>query len=159
MDFNKYDDVVEVKNYNGFIDRLGNFYKVSGKRTKIDSDSHNEWAEAYLKEKLDVKDFKVKPTASMLLTLSKLNGPASILINCFGFVYYSHDPFCHKPIIKAPDPKIANFKITEEQIDMLFKLMFINRENTDVLMDFEEGTITDYCGLDEGEKGKFKRLI
>lgn len=159
MDFNKYDDVVKIKNYNGFIDRLGNFYRVSDKRTKVDSDSHNEWAEVYLKEKLDIKDFRAKPTVSMLLSLSKLSGPASILINCYGFLYYSHDPFCHEPIIKAPDPKVANFKITEEQIDMLFRLMLINNEDTDILMDFEEGTITDYCGLDERGNNKCKRLI
>ena len=154
MDFNKYDDVVEIKNYNGFIDRLGNFYKVSSKKTNTDDDSHNEWAEKYMSEKLNIKNFNLKQTTSMLLALSKLRGPASILINCFGFVYYSHDPFCYKPVIKAPDPKIANFKITEEQVDMLFKLMFINRENIDVLMNFEEGTITDYCGLDDMESGK-----
>lgn len=159
MDFNKYDDVVEVRNYNGFIDRLGNFYKVSPKRTKMNSDSHNKWAEAFLREKLDIKEFKLNETASALLTLSRLNGPASILVNCFGYVYYSHDPICFKPIIKAPDPKIANFKITEEQIDLLFEIMLVNNENTDILMDFEEGTITDYCGLDEGENKKCKRLI
>ena len=158
MDFNKYDDVVEIKNYNGFIDRLGNFYKVSKKNTKVNSDSHNGWADAYIKEKLNISDFRLKPTASMLLALSKLNGPASILINCFGFVYYSHDPFCRKPIIKAPDPRIANFKITEEQIDMLFKIMFLNMENTDVLIDFEEGTIYDYCGIDDYENGIQKVL-
>ena len=158
MDFKKYDDAVEVKNYNGFIDRLGNFYKVSDKKSEINSDSHNKWAEAFLKEKLDVKSFKVWPTTSMLLALSKLNGPTSILINCFGYVYYSHDPFLYKPIIKAPDPHVANFKITEEQINMLFKLMLYNMENTDVLMDFEEGTIIDYCGIDERGKGKCKKL-
>ena len=158
MDFKKYDDVVEIKNYNGFIDRLGNFYKISDKKSKFNSNSHNEWAEAFLKEKLDVKNFKVRPTTSMLLALSKLNGPASILINCFGYVYYSHDPFIYAPIIKAPDPHVANFKITEEQIDMLFKIMLYNMENTDVLMDFEEGTIIDYCGIDERGKGKCKKL-
>ena len=158
MDFKKYDDVVEIKDYNGFIDRLGNFYKVSTRKTNPFEDSHNEWAEQYMKEKLNIKEFDFKQTTSMLLALSKLSGPASILVNCFGFVYYSHDPFCHKPIIKAPDSKIANFKITEEQVNMLFQVMFINMENTDVLMDFEEGTITDYCGLDDNGKEKQKIL-
>ena len=158
MDFNKYDDVVEIKDYNGFIDRLGNFYRVSDKKTDINSDSHNKWAETYLKEKLNINDFKVRPTTSMLLALSRLNGPASILINCFGFVYYSHDPFFHKPIIKSPDPRIANYKITEEQVDMLFKVMLINRENVNVLIDFEEGEIIDYCGIDDLEEGNQKVL-
>ena len=158
MDFKKYDDVVEIRNYNGFIDRLGNFYKVSDKKTKIDSDSHNNWAEAYIKEELNIKEFKVRPTASMLLALSNLNGPASMLFNCFGFVYYSHDPFCYKPIIKAPDSRIANYKITEEQINMLFKIMFINNEDIDILIDFEEGKIIDYCGIEEKGKRKCKKI-
>ena len=159
MDFKKYDDVIEIKNYNGFIDRLGNFYKVSNKKSNSCDDSHNIWAEAYMKEKKKITDFKLNPTASALLSLSKLNGPASILINCFGFVYYSHDPFCYLPIIKAPDPKLANYKITKEQIDMLFKMMFVNMENTDILIDFEEGTILDYCGIDERGNNKCKKLI
>ena len=158
MDFKKYDDVMEIKNYNGFIDRLGNFYKVSKKKNNVNSDSHNLWAEAYMKEKKDLKDFKFNPTASALLSLSKLNGPASILVNCFGFVYYSHDPFYHFPIIKAPDPKLANFKITKEQIDTLFEIMFVNMENTDILMDFEEGDILDYCGMEESNNDKCKIL-
>ena len=158
MDFNKYDDVVEIKDFNGFIDRLGNFYKVSKKKTNFNEDSHNEWAEVYMKEILKIKDFKLQPTTSMLLALSKLNGPTSILINCFGFVYYSHDPFCYKPIIKAPDYKIANHKITEEQVNTLFKIMLLNMENTDVLMDFEEGILTDYCGFDDIDHGMQKKL-
>lgn len=158
MDFKKYDDVMEIRDYNGFIDKLGNFYKVSHKKNTVEDDSHNLWAEAYMKEKKLLNGFRFNPTASAILTLSKLNGPASILVNCFGFVYYSHDPFYHLPIIKAPDPKLANFKISKEQIDMLFEMMLVNMEDTDVLMDFEEGTILDYCGMEESNNNKCKIL-
>lgn len=158
MDFKKYDDVMEIRDYNGFIDKLGNFYKVSHKKNIAEDDSHNLWAEAYMEDKKLLKGFKFNPTASAILTLTKLDGPASMLINCFGFVYYSHDPFYHLPIIKAPDPKIANFKITSEQIDTLFEMMLVNMENTDVLMDFEEGTILDYCGVDDRKCVKCKKI-
>ena len=118
-DFNKYDDVMEIYRYEGFIDRYGNFYKVCKRGEKITDehgrvrDSHNRWAEAYLREKMNIKDFKFNPTASALFTLTSLNGPAEILIHCFGYVYYSHDPLYYKPIIKVPNPKIANYKATE----------------------------------------------
>lgn len=159
-DFNKYDDVIEINRYEGFIDRNGYFYKVCKRGEKITDesgrvrDSHNKWAEAYLKDKMNIKDFKFNPTASALFTLTKLNGPAEILIHCFGFVYYSHDPYYFKPIIKTPNPKIANYKATEEQLDMLFSIMVMNKENTNIgiFMGEEE----DYLGRDDIEN--YKRI-
>ena len=116
-------------------------------------DSHNKWAEVYLKEKLNIKNFKFNQTASALLTLAALNGPSEILIHCFGYVYYSHDPIYFKPIIKIPDPKIANYKVTEEQLDMLFYLMILNKENTNIPIFFNDEDI-DYLGRDDNESYK-----
>ena len=132
FDFTKYDDVTQINRYEGFIDRNGNFYKVCKRGEKITDekgmirDSHNLWAEAFLKEKLSVKNFKFNPSVSELFALSSLNGPAEILIHCFGYVYYSHDPIYYKPIIKGPNPKIASYRITEEQLNTLFSVMLLN---------------------------------
>ena len=153
-DFNKYDDVMEIYRYEGFIDRYGNFYKVCKRGEKITDehgrvrDSHNRWAEAYLREKMNIKDFKFNPTASALFTLTSLNGPAEILIHCFGYVYYIHDPFYLKPIIKVPNPKIAKYKATEAQIDMLYSLALINKEPTDIPIFMGEDDV-DYLGRDD----------
>lgn len=158
-DFKAYDDATKVNRYEGFIDRNGNFYKVCkrGEKTTDEKgvlrDSHNKWAEVYLKEKLNIKNFKFNPTASALLTLTSLNGPAEILIHCFGYVYYSHDPIYFKPIIKIPDPKIASYKATEEQLDMLFYLMILNKENTNIPIFFNDEDI-DYLGRDDNESYK-----
>lgn len=158
-DFNKYDDALEVYRYEGFIDKNGYFYKAVKRGEKIFDDngkvrdSHNSWAEAYLREKLNIKEFKFNPTASALFSLTKLSGPAEILVHCFGFVYYSHDPVYYKPIIKVPDPKVANYKVTEEQLDMLYHLMTINKENTNIGIFFGEED-TDYLGRDDQDNYK-----
>ena len=148
FDFNKYDDAIDVKGYDGFIDKLGNFYKVCKKNKKANSDSHNVWAEKYIREKLKITDLKVNNTVSMLLGLSKLSGPAEVLINCFGYVYYSHDPFFHGPIIKIPNPKIAGYKVTEEQLDMLSMVMILNNEDTNIPIFFDDNEEYTYCDLD-----------
>ena len=150
LDFNKYDDVTQVYNYNGFIDKLGNFYKVSPKKTQAFKDNHNEWAQQFIKDKLNIKDFNFNPTVSALFTLTSLNGPAEILIHCFGYVYYSHDPYYYKPIINVPNPKISNHKVTQEQLDTLYLLMRLNNENTDIPIFYDEDEYTN-CDINEGD--------
>lgn len=154
FDFNKYDDVIETKGYDGFIDQRGYFYKVCPKNKKASEDSHNTWAEAYMREKLKMTDFKINNNISMLLGISKLNGPAEVLINCFGYVYYSHDPVYHGPIIKLPDPKIAKYKVTSEQLDTLYMIMVMNNENTDIPIFLDDSEEYTYCDSDEY---KYKR--
>ena len=149
FDFNKYNDAIEVKRFEGFIDRNGYFYKVVERGKNKNSDSHNKWAEQYLKEKINIKKFKFNPTASALLTLASLNGPAQILVDCFGFVYYSHDPDYFKPIIKVPNPKVSNYKVTEEQLNFLFLIMTANNENTNIPIFFNDEDEFDYSGVDE----------
>ena len=161
-DFNKYDDATQVNRFEGFIDRNGYFYKVAKRGEKITDekgrirDSHNLWAEAFLKEKMNITEFKFNPTASALFTLTKLNGPAEILIHCFGYIYYSHDPIYFKPIIKAPNQKIANYKATEEQLNTLYSIMFLNKEDTNISIFFCEEESYDYYG--EYEQNKIKIL-
>ena len=138
LDFKAYDDVMDVRGYDGFIDKFGNFYKVGLKSKKGYNDTHNEWAEQFIKEKLCIKEFKFNPTTSALFTLAKLRGPAEILVNCFGYVYYSHDPIYYNPIIKLPNPKIANLRATEEQYNTLFSIMLLHNENTNIPVLFDE---------------------
>lgn len=150
FDFNKYDDAALVNKYDGFIDRLGNFYKVAPRGLGILNskgevrDSHNEWAEHFMKEVLNIKKFKINPSISMVFTLSKLNGPAEILVNCLGYVYYSHEPVHYRPIIKVPNPKMFGFKVTNEQLDMLYSIMVLNKENTNINIFFAEDDYEDY---------------
>lgn len=154
LDFNKYDDAMEIKDYDGFIDRDGNFYKVCKKRKNMTDDSHNEWAEVFLKEKLSMSGFNFNPTASALFTLVSLSGPAEILVNCFGYVYYSHEPIYYKPIIKIPNPKISNYTVTEEQLNLLYMIMTYNHENTDIPIFYDDCDDYEYSQLDEENKHK-----
>lgn len=151
FDFNKYDDVTKVYRYNGFIAPDGSYYKVCSKNSDFRKDTHNMWAETFIKEKLNIKEFKFNPTASAIITLSKLSGPADILINCFGYVYYSHEPIYYKPIIKIPNPKMSGIKCSEEQLNTLYMLMLLNNEDTNnpILNGEDE---YNYCGYDEEPK-------
>ena len=158
FDFNKYDDAIKVFKFNGFIDELGNFYKVGLKKNKnFTSNFHNEWASKFIKENLNIKDFKFNPTTSALFTLVSLNSPSEILVNCFGYVYYSHDPLYYKPIIKIPNPKIANYKVTEEQLNMLYSIMTLNKEDTDISIFYDDNTLYNYTAIeDDGYQKKLK---
>ena len=149
FDFEKYDDLVLIKDYNGFIDRLGNFYRVCPKKCDMTCDSHNLWAEQYMKQKLKMEKINFNKTESLLFALTRLSSPTEILVNCYGFVYYSHDPLYFKPIIKVPNPKIANHKITEEQLDILFSIMMINNENTNIPIFYPDNEEFEYCGNDD----------
>ena len=156
IDFTPYTDINDVIGYDGFIDRLGNFYKVGLKSKKGYNDTHNVWAQKFMNEKLSIKDFKFNSkTTSALLALLTISGPAEMLVNCYGFVYYSHDPIYYQPIIKLPDPKIANFKATEEQLNMLFSIMLIHRENTNISIFMDEDC---YTYPDENENKLHKHV-
>lgn len=155
FDFTPYDDVANYNKYDGFFDQEGRFYKVKLRRSSMFSNGHNEWAEQYMKEH-NMSKLDIPHTYSALLNLSKLNGPAEVLINCYGFAYYGHDPIYYKPIIILPDPKIAGYKATSEQIESLFKIMLLNNEkpyNKEILID---SNILIYNGLDEEMEGKIR---
>lgn len=148
-------DISLCTKYDGFIDKYGNYYIVKEKRSTNSLLGHNEWAEQYMKEKkLNVTQFN--QTYSMLLALSKLNGPAEFLIHCYGYAYYSHDPILYKPIIMLPNPHISGNSATSDQIEALFKIMLFNNENPynkEILID---SNIYEYSGLDEEIGGKFR---
>ena len=148
FDFNTYDNILDMVGYNGFIDRLGNFYRVCKIKSGNINDSHNEWAIEYLKKVHNVNDLKFSPTNSALIELINLSGPAELLVNCFGFVYYSHDFIFHKPVIRLPNPKVANYKATEEQLNILFFLMRFSGEITDIPI-FNEEDVYSYEGQND----------
>ncbi len=152
LDFNKYDDAVVVKDYDGFIDKDGNYYKVVLRREKSFKDSHNIWAENFLKENIDINSLKLDLTYSTIFKLVELRGPAEVLINCLGFVYYSHDPISYKPIIKLPNPNVFGHRATEEQIDMLFNIMTYNQEDINIPIFYGDDDQYEYCGLDDSQR-------
>lgn len=158
LDFNKYNDVVQVKDYDGFIDRDGNYYKVVLRREKSYKDSHNIWAEKFLKEKIDIKNLKLNLNYSTIFKLIELKGPAEILINCLGFVYYSHDSIYYKPIVKIPNPKIFGKTVTDEQLDMLCNIMLCNKENIDIPILYGDTNEYEYCGLEDNQFDKKKKI-
>lgn len=146
-------DIALCTKYDGFIDKLGNYYIVKERRKSSLSSGHNEWAEQYMKHnKLNL----IGKTYSMLLSLSKLRCPADYLIHCFGFAYYSHDSLLYKPIIMLPNPNYFGNRATSEQIETLFQVMLFNKENPynkEILID---SNIYEYSGLDEEIGGRFK---
>lgn len=128
-DFKAYDDMLECCRYDGFFDTNGKYYKVKLRNSNMMIDSHNNWAEEFIKGKIDVSKINMKATNSLLFGLSRISGPASLLVHCYGFVYYSHDPIYHKPIIILPNEKIAGHRVTDQQLNSLFEMMMINKEN------------------------------
>lgn len=146
-------DVTLCKRYDGFIAPNGDYYIVKERRNTMSRIGHNEWAEEYLKEK-KLQTSESSKSYSMLLALSQLRGPAEILIHCYGFVYYSHDPFLYKPIVLLPKPKIFGNRATSSQMDTLFEVMLLNNEDPLNLEIFVDSNIYEYNGLEE--RGKMK---
>ena len=110
-----YNDVLQVCKYDLFINVDGEYFKVK-KTISKDKMNHNIWAEQYLNNINDNKDYNN-------LSMSE------ILIHKYGFVYYSHDGLLYKPIIKIPNPKYFNKSVNEKQLDSLFNIMMVNNEN------------------------------
>ena len=129
FDFNSYNKLEDISGYDGFIDPNGEFYRVKKKNSSDINFTHLTWSDAYLK--YDTKKLSVilKPSYSMLYILSQLKTKQDILIQVFGFVYYSHDHFTHEPIIIPPDPMYNDKSITSEQLDKLYEIMEMNKEN------------------------------
>lgn len=151
-DFTAYDDMLECYRYDGFFDPNGKYYKVKLRNSNMTLDSHNNWAEEFIKGKIDVSKIDIKASHSLLFGLSSINGPAALLVHCLGFVYYSHDPIYYKPIIILPNEKIAGHRVTEEQLNSLFEMMLINRENPYDNPMFLNDEDIEYNGLDNVKK-------
>lgn len=152
IDFNKYDDIALIKDYDGFIDSRGYFYRVCSRKDKSKSKiDHNLWAEVYIKKNID-KFKKINFINSGLFTFSKVSSPSDLLVNIYGFVYYSHDIDYHKPIIKIPNPKYNGCKMTREQDELLYTIMMLNNEQPENNPIFLEDNVYNYVGMEESSK-------
>lgn len=161
FDFKPYDDIITCSIYDGFFSPDGYYYKVKQRRSNMCNNSHNEWAEKFIKEKMNIQDLDINPTYSALYALKQIKGPAELLVHRFGYLYYSHDPLFYKPIIIKPNPKIAGKSVTDKQLDMLFQMMLLNNENPFFNPIFTEEDVYTYNGLDEelGGYSKCKKFI
>ena len=145
LDFNKYDDYLEVINFDLFIDSDGCFYKVRKKRNKHVETHHEDWAIEYIQNNKKIQNFLIKMELENKINLEKLKNPIDILINIFGFVYYTHDDKFYQPVIQTPNPIFNGQVLTEEQKDSLFNIMLVNNENPyDVPMLMGEQKIYEY---------------
>ena len=132
-----YKDSLFVTKSDLFIDQEGLFYQIKKtiSKSKI---NHNVWAVEYLES---IKD---KTSYAM--------SPSEVLIHRYGFLYYSHDELVYKPIIKIPNPKYFGVRASDEQLDSLFEIMYLNEENPyNVPMLMGEENVYDYV---EEERGK-----
>lgn len=156
LDFNPYDDILLATKYDGFIDQNGNYYKVNPRNDKLKAAlDHNLWAEEYIKnhgDKLRKLNFK----ASGLFTLSQISSPSEVLVNIYGFVYYSHEPILGRPIIMIPNPKYNNYFMNNEQEEALFSIMLLNGENPNYNPIFTNDDVFSYFGSEEVDYGKGK---
>ena len=83
FDFKRYDDLVDIHKYNGFIDQDGYFYKVGPKNHRGIKVDHNLWARAYVKahgDKFKRMDF----SASGLFTLSQISSEVDVMVHIYG---------------------------------------------------------------------------
>lgn len=153
IDFNKYDDVVKIKDYEGFIDSRGYFYKVALRKDGVRKIDHNLWAEEYLINNVHL--FKnIHYDNSGLFTLSQVSCPSDFLVNILGFVYYSHDTDYNKPIIKIPNPKYNGCIMTKQQDEILYEIMMINNEHPENNPIFLTDDTYSYVGMNE--RGKIR---
>lgn len=150
FDFTPYDDLTKILSYDGFISPSGQYYKVRKSMSKEQID-HDTWAKKYLQECIGLKNIISNVSGSLLLGLTSMNSNVYNLVHLQGYVYYSHDPLSHGPIIMAPNPKINNKRMTEEQNEMLFNIMYLKGEdafNNPVL----NGEETEYVASDRGRR-------
>lgn len=116
----------DLKGYDGFIDQEGEFYKV--KKSFINkNEGHYEWADEYIKKYL-YSEFSINKLYKLKKELLK-NDPVEVLINYFGFIYYSHDVECKKPIVIGPNSRFGGFKPSDKQLNMLMNIMILNNED------------------------------
>ncbi len=131
--------------YDGFIDPNGHYYRVKVKGE--DNNYHDLWAEQYIRHASTV-DLSID--LSSFSKLREINNFTDYLVNVLGFAYYNHGSIFMQPIIKLPNPDIAQKKATSDQIETLFQIMTINNEHplsTNFLID---ARMFYYNGLEDG---------
>lgn len=132
-----YKDSVYVRKSDLFIDQKGLYYQVK-KTVSKSKISHIIWAIEYLKSIEDYTNYYLSAD--------------EVLVHKYGFLYYSHDELIYKPIIKIANPKYFGTHASDEQLDSLFAIMYLNGENPfNVPMLMGEENIYDYV---EEERGK-----
>ena len=153
FDFNRYDDIIDIHKFNGFIDQNGYFYKVSPRNHSHAKISHNLWAREYVKAHGD-RFRRMDFSASGLFALSQISSEVDVMVHIYGFVYYSHDDLYYKPIVKCPDPKYNKFIMTRRQKELLYNIMLLNDEDPTNNPVFISDNVYTYVGLNEEEKIK-----
>ena len=134
--FKPISDINEIIKYDGFIAPDGSFYKVSIKNKH--NPTHIEWAEEYVKRKLDYVKRLANPSGSLLYIISRLDNKQDVLVHFYGYIYYGHDAASRKPIIIYPDRSVNEREITEEQLNTLFNILRKSGEYNDSYMSHEE---------------------
>ena len=156
-----YKDASLVTRSDLFIDQEGVYYQIKKtiSKSKI---NHNIWANEYLKDKqesripvdLNSPDYldQIMKSKERIRNLS----PSELLIHKYGFLYYSHDELLYKPIIKIANPSYYHMYVSDEQLDSLFEIMILNKENPfNVPMLMGDVDIYDYVEvMNEEERGK-----
>jgi len=129
FDFSPYSLEDDIYNYDGFIDQDGNFYKVKLKnQDKYNEEvTHYTWADKYTKEVLGVDRLRLDPHYSTLYMLSVLRDNLNILVQYYGFIYYSHAHLFHTPIIMYPNGEFGKTP-SNRQLDVLWEIMERNKE-------------------------------
>lgn len=153
-DFKKYNNIKQIKGYDGFIDPEGDFYRV--KKLGSNDGDHNLWAQNYFEKTLGTKVPFVGSNVSLMLSIAKLNGPSDFLIHMYGFIYYSHDGLLYKPIVKLPNTKLFGKNASSKSLDTLFNIALVNDELEIVQSIFEDGEVS-YNGLVDDEYERTKR--
>lgn len=136
LDFNCYNKLEDFIDYDGFVAPNGDFYKVS--LANKHNPTHNTWADKFVIEKLDFLKHLSSANKSFLYTISKLKTKQDILIHYYGFIYYGHDSYSKKPIIIYPDSTYNDKYVTQEQLDIIFRIFKENNELDMLYLDYEE---------------------
>lgn len=132
VDFNKYHDPKDVKNYELFIGPSGEYYKVKTTYESADNCTHYKWAEYYL-------DKYAPNIMHNEKVLSICKTPLEVLINLYGFIRYTHTGD-NKPYFTFPNVAFG-YQISKDQKEALYKLMDYNNEKitTEIVEMIENG--------------------
>lgn len=122
FDFNKYTNVEDCINYDGFIAPGGEFYRVSV--CNKHKPTHNEWADKFVLEKSDYVKELTRASGSFLYTMSRLKSKLEILMHFYGYIYYGHNLHDRAPIIIYPNSNINNKEVSTMQYNMLFDILY-----------------------------------
>lgn len=134
IDFNKYYDSKDVVNYELFIGRDGEYYKVKTRYESAENVTHYKWADEYLKRN-NMQNFKDNKEIEKYCKT-----PLEFLVHYLGFIRYTHSFSSSRTVyLTFPNPLYFNKKITKEQIDSLYKLFIENKDNitTDLIEQME----------------------